>query len=220
MKTKYTLCGISALALTAFAFAAPVAAQTPPPPPPVSQMPITDVPYEQITSFEQVRLNWVRRAKEGNIGQSFDVQVIQEWPVAAPIFTPEPGKVYVYENTGRGGHADRAPEEKNTNKSNRSVVLDAAPAQSDRQRRTAARVGGFGALHRPLARWQIHLRSRPDPDRARRQQRPGPGTARLDPEDRRAVAATAQAVQRRRFAAPLASHSGQVGADGQLRHPS
>ncbi|PKP69277.1 MAG: hypothetical protein CVT82_11595 [Alphaproteobacteria bacterium HGW-Alphaproteobacteria-4] len=126
MKTTYTLCGISALALTAFAFAAPVAAQTPPAPPPISSLPITDVPYEQITSFEQVRLNWVRKAQEGNIGRTFDVQVIQEWPVAAPIFTPEPGKVYVYENTGRGGHADRPPEEKNTNKSNRSVILDAA----------------------------------------------------------------------------------------------
>ncbi|PKP69276.1 MAG: hypothetical protein CVT82_11590 [Alphaproteobacteria bacterium HGW-Alphaproteobacteria-4] len=123
MKTRYTLCGISALALASFAFAAPVSAQVAAGD--ISKLPIADVPYEQITSFEQIRLNWVRRAQEGNIMRTFTPHVLQTWEPAAPLFTPEPGGVYVYENTGTSGHADRPPEEKNTNKSGRVVVIDA-----------------------------------------------------------------------------------------------
>jgi DNA-binding beta-propeller fold protein YncE len=127
MKSKLAFCGVSALALATFALVAPAFAQAPATP--LSLLPIDDIPYEQITSFEQMRLNWVRKAQEGNIGQSYDVSVIQEWAPAAPLFTPDAGGVYIYENTGRSSHADRPPEEKNTNKSNRVVVLDAKTRQ-------------------------------------------------------------------------------------------
>jgi DNA-binding beta-propeller fold protein YncE len=129
MKTKISLCRVSALALAVFTLvgATPIAAQSGPTP--MAKLPISDIPYEQITSFEQVRVNWVRRAQEGNLRRDYAVQVIQEWPAAAPAFTPEPGGVYVYENTGRSSHADRPPEEKNTNRSNRVVVLDAKTRQ-------------------------------------------------------------------------------------------
>ncbi|MBW6505876.1 MAG: hypothetical protein K0B00_03905 [Rhodobacteraceae bacterium] len=116
------LAGVVAFALTtsfagaAWSQAAPVA---------MENVPISDIPYEQITSFEQIRLNWVRRAQEGPIKRDYDVQVVKEFPAAEPIFKPEPGGVYIYENTGRGGHPDRAPEEKTTSKSNRIIVLDA-----------------------------------------------------------------------------------------------
>ena len=129
MKTTSDHRGISALALAAFVLAGSLPAAAQVQNADVSKMPITDIPYEQVTSFEQIRLNWVRKAQEGNIGRSFDVQLIQEWEPAAPLFTPEPGGVYIYENTGRSSHADRPPEEKNTNRSNRTVVLDARSRQ-------------------------------------------------------------------------------------------
>ena len=116
------LAGVAAFAMAAsfsgaaWSQAAPVA---------MENVSISDIPYEQITSFEQVRLNWVRKAQEGPIKHDYAVQVVREFPAVDPIFKPEPGGVYVYEATGRGGHPDRAPEEKTTSKSNRIIVLDA-----------------------------------------------------------------------------------------------
>jgi hypothetical protein len=139
MKTRYTLCGISALALASFAFAAPVSAQVAAGD--ISKLPIADVPYEQITSFEQIRLNWVRRAQEGNIMRTFTPHVLQTWEPAAPLFTPEPGGVYVYENTGREKYQQVWPC-----RGDRRQNL-----QGSRQQRAGPRSCRFGAHHRRFA---------------------------------------------------------------------
>ena len=44
--------------------------------------------------------DWERRSQTGNIMHSYQVQVATTWEAGEPKFTPEPGKVYFYENTG------------------------------------------------------------------------------------------------------------------------
>ncbi|MBW6505878.1 MAG: hypothetical protein K0B00_03915 [Rhodobacteraceae bacterium] len=52
------------------------------------------------TAFEGVRVNWVRRAENGPLGQAFEVRVLREYAPAAPVLAPKPGDLYVYVNTG------------------------------------------------------------------------------------------------------------------------
>lgn len=92
--------------------------------PVMENVPIDDMAYQQITSFEEIRLNWERKAAEGNIRHGYEVTPVEEFPDAAPLFTPEPDGLYVYQNTGRNGHADRPASERNTNKSTRVIVMD------------------------------------------------------------------------------------------------
>ena len=91
----------------------------------MENVPVTDVPYEQITSFEEVRTNWVQRAQTGSLKKDYQVMVIEEFAAAPPLFTPKPGDLLIYENTGKSGHSDRPLEERNTNQSGRITVLDA-----------------------------------------------------------------------------------------------
>ena len=61
----------------------------------------------EIQSFATVLADWPRRAKTGSLKRDYDVQVLATYDAGEPIFTPEPGKLYFYENTG--ATARRAP---------------------------------------------------------------------------------------------------------------
>ena len=54
----------------------------------------------QIQSFDSVLAEWPRRAKTGSLGRHYDVQVLETFEPGEPVFHPEPGRVYFYQNTG------------------------------------------------------------------------------------------------------------------------
>ncbi len=59
-----------------------------------------DKKVEEIQSFQNVVETWERRAKEGSLKRHYDVQVLATFDEAEPLFTPEPGKTYWYQQTG------------------------------------------------------------------------------------------------------------------------
>ena len=54
----------------------------------------------QIQSFDSVLAEWPRRAKTGSLGRDYEVQVLETFEPGEPVFHPEPGRVYFYQNTG------------------------------------------------------------------------------------------------------------------------
>lgn len=76
-----------------------------------------------IQDFDTVFADWDRKAKAGSLKRDYDVSVLAEYDRGEPAFSPEPGKLYFYENTGTGGsHA--ADRSKRTN-ATQVVVGDA-----------------------------------------------------------------------------------------------
>lgn len=63
-----------------------------------------------IQHFDTVLADWQRKAKTGSLKRDYDAKVLATYEAGVPAFTPEPGKLYFYENTGRGGPqaADRS----------------------------------------------------------------------------------------------------------------
>jgi mono/diheme cytochrome c family protein len=59
-----------------------------------------DLQVEAIQSYESLRNNWTRRAKEGSLLSHYESQVLEEWDPGEPKFQPEPGRTYWYENVG------------------------------------------------------------------------------------------------------------------------
>jgi len=53
-----------------------------------------------IQSFETVIDDWQRRAKLGSLKRNYDVKVLETYDAGEPVFEPQPGKLYFYENTG------------------------------------------------------------------------------------------------------------------------
>jgi len=54
----------------------------------------------EIQSFDSVLEDWQRRAKTGSLKREFDVKVLASYDRGEPVFTPEDGKLYFYQNTG------------------------------------------------------------------------------------------------------------------------
>ena len=53
---------------------------------------------EQIAPFATVIADWTRKAGEGSLEKEYDVTVVAEYDAGEPKFTPEPGRIYFYEN--------------------------------------------------------------------------------------------------------------------------
>ncbi len=56
-----------------------------------------------IEDFSVVVDTWERRAREGSLLRTYEVDVAAEFDPGEPKFTPEPGKTYFYENVGTRG---------------------------------------------------------------------------------------------------------------------
>lgn len=62
-----------------------------------------DRTVEEVETFESVLADWQRRAKTGNIKRDYQVREVASFDPGEPMFTPEPGKTYFYENLGTSG---------------------------------------------------------------------------------------------------------------------
>jgi hypothetical protein len=77
----------------------------------------------EIQDFESVLTDWPRRAKTGSLRRDYDVQVVATYDAGEPIFEPEPGRLYFYQNTG--ATARRAPSSVERSELTQVVVGDA-----------------------------------------------------------------------------------------------
>lgn len=77
----------------------------------------------EIQSFETVLADWPRRAKNGSLQRSYEVRVLETYVPGEPVFKPEPGRLYFYQNTG--GTARRAPSTVERSELTQVVVGDA-----------------------------------------------------------------------------------------------
>lgn len=91
----------------------------------VVDYPITarDQKVLEIQDFDTVIADWERKAKTGSLKRDYDVTVLAEYDEAEPAFTPEPGKLYFYENTGTG--SPHAPDPSKKTSATQVVVGDA-----------------------------------------------------------------------------------------------
>ena len=77
----------------------------------------------EIQSFDTVLEDWPRRAKMGSLKRDYDVQVLATYDAGEPIFEPEPGRLYFYQNTG--ATARRAPSSVERSELTQVVIGDA-----------------------------------------------------------------------------------------------
>ena len=63
----------------------------------------------EIQSFDSVLADWPRRAKTGSLRRDYDVQVLATYDAGEPVFEPEPGKLYFYENIGTNSRRSGGP---------------------------------------------------------------------------------------------------------------
>lgn len=57
-----------------------------------------DAVVEQIADFQTVLDDWTRKANTGPLVKHYDVDVLGEYDPGEPVFEPEPGGLYFYEN--------------------------------------------------------------------------------------------------------------------------
>ncbi|MFL2547086.1 MAG: hypothetical protein ACJ0SL_06955 [Candidatus Rariloculaceae bacterium] len=77
----------------------------------------------EIQSFASVLADWPRRANTGSLRRDYDVQVLETYDAGEPVFEPEPGRLYFYQNTG--ATARRAPASTERSQLTQVVVGDA-----------------------------------------------------------------------------------------------
>lgn len=77
----------------------------------------------EIQSFGTVLTDWPRRAKTGSLRRDYDVRVLETYDAGEPVFEPEPGHLYFYQNTG--ATARRAPSTVERSELTQVVVGDA-----------------------------------------------------------------------------------------------
>lgn len=77
----------------------------------------------EIQTFDSVLADWTRHAKPGSLKRDYEVRTIAEYEPAAPVFTPKPGGLYFYQNTGTS--AGRAPKGAQRATTTQVVVGDA-----------------------------------------------------------------------------------------------
>jgi DNA-binding beta-propeller fold protein YncE len=63
-----------------------------------------DVAVEAIQSWDSVVADWQRRSTPGQIGSSYNSQVVATFDPGEPKFKPEKGKTYWYENVGNSAN--------------------------------------------------------------------------------------------------------------------
>lgn len=80
----------------------------------------------EIETFAGVLEGWERRAATGPLRQTYDVDVIAEFDPGEPMFEPEPGTTYFYENTGTMGVRVGGAREMVTARTMQVVVGNAA----------------------------------------------------------------------------------------------
>lgn len=91
----------------------------------VSKESAIDKKIVEVQTFKSIQDNWERKAATKRGQTSYEVGTVKEFKKAKPKFTPEPNRLYFYENIGRDKHP-RAPKGKeNKNKTSRVVVGDA-----------------------------------------------------------------------------------------------
>ena len=69
-----------------------------------------DLAVEKIESFETVLAGWQRKSKTGSLAKNYEVQVLQTFAPGKPLFKPEKGKTYFYENVGYGSNPSIMPK--------------------------------------------------------------------------------------------------------------
>ncbi|MCH7506495.1 MAG: c-type cytochrome [Proteobacteria bacterium] len=84
-----------------------------------------DLAVEKIESFATVLSTWQRKAKLGSLARSYEVRVVQTFPPGEPIFKPEKGKTYFYENVGYSSNPSLMHEGFVNAKSSQFVIGDA-----------------------------------------------------------------------------------------------
>jgi len=78
----------------------------------------------QIQSFDTVLADWTQRSKTGSLKGDYEVQVLATFDAGEPVFHPEPGELYFYENTG--GSAGRLPFDGPRSRTSQVVIGDAS----------------------------------------------------------------------------------------------
>ena len=78
----------------------------------------------QIQSFATVLNDWQRRARSGSLKGNYAVRTMATFDAGEPVFHPEPGGLYFYENTG-GTAGGRLPYDGPRNGASQVVVGDA-----------------------------------------------------------------------------------------------
>ena len=77
----------------------------------------------EIQSFETVLADWPRRANTGSVRRDYDVRVLETYDAGEPVFEPEPGRLYFYQNTA--ATARRAPSSVERTELTQVIVGDA-----------------------------------------------------------------------------------------------
>lgn len=117
---------------------------------------------DQIESFSTVINNWERKSMEGPIGKSYEVRVLQTWEPEEPVFEPEPGKMYFYENVGYSSNPAVMWEGFENPKSSQFVIGDARTKEVLVSRELPARLRS--AVHTtmvsPDGRWAYIVAAR------------------------------------------------------------
>jgi hypothetical protein len=67
----------------------------------------------EIQSFDTVVADWQRKAKTGSLKQGYQVTELATYENGEPVFTPEPGKTYFYQNIGTTARRVRDVEPSN-----------------------------------------------------------------------------------------------------------
>ncbi len=62
-----------------------------------------DKSIQAIESFDTVLSDWKRRSKSGNIKHTYEVREVAVFDPGEPKFSPEPGRLYFYQNVGTSG---------------------------------------------------------------------------------------------------------------------
>lgn len=84
-----------------------------------------DKQVNQIQTFESVLQDWQRRAAVGPIKRDYTVTVANQWEPGEPVFEPQPGKTYFYQNTGSQSAIYANPNNQMASNNSQVVVGDA-----------------------------------------------------------------------------------------------
>ena len=67
-----------------------------------------------IQSFDTVIDDWQRKAKTGSLKSDYQVKELATYDAGEAVFTPEPGKLYFYENIGTNARRSNVPQASST----------------------------------------------------------------------------------------------------------
>ncbi len=84
-----------------------------------------DKSIQAVESFQSVLKDWKRKAKTGSLKRTYDSRVVATFEPGEPVFEPQPGKTYFYENVGNASNPSVLPDDFVNAESSQVVVGDA-----------------------------------------------------------------------------------------------